>query len=168
VRVRTLLSEQLLCRDVEGVFAFFSDVDNLDLLTPPWLHFRILTPGVPMRRGAVIGYRLRWRGVPLSWRTEISAWEAPFRFVDRALESPYLHWRHEHVFEPVGGSTRMTDRVEYAVPGGPLEPAITRWIVGPDLARIFAYRERKMRQLFGAPGGVGVPPSGGLQRPQTG
>ena len=162
MRVRTLLSEQMVCRPVEDVFAFFSDVNNLDLLTPPWLHFRILTPGVPMRQGAVIGYRLRWRGVPLSWRTEISAWEAPFRFVDRALESPYLHWQHEHVFERVGGETRMTDRVGYAVPGGPLEPAITRLIVEPDLARIFAYRERKMRQLFGTPARPARPSHGAV------
>lgn len=149
MRVRTLRTEQTLPRPVEEVFAFFSDAGNLDVLTPPWLHFRVLTPGVAMRQGAVIEYRLRWRGLPLFWRTQIGDWRPPFRFVDRALKSPYLLWVHEHVFEPCPGGTRMTDRVDYAVPGGWLEPAVTRWVVAPDVGRIFAYRRDKMREAFG-------------------
>jgi ligand-binding SRPBCC domain-containing protein len=150
VRVRTLATEQRLPRPVEDVFAFFSDAANLDRLTPPWLHFRVLTPSVPMRQGTVIEYRLRWRGLPLLWRTEISVWQPPFRFVDQALKSPYRLWKHEHVFEPAGQATRMLDRVEYAVPGGLIEPAITKWLVGPDVGRIFAYRKQKMQELFGS------------------
>ena len=37
--------------------------------------------------------------------------------------------------------------------GGPIEPALTKWLVGPDVARIFAYRKQKMQELFGAPDG---------------
>ena len=44
MRVRTLLTELRLPRPVEEIFAFSSDAHNLDVLTPPWLHFRILTP----------------------------------------------------------------------------------------------------------------------------
>ena len=154
MRVRTLLTEQLLPLPIGDVFAFFSDAANLDVLTPPWLHFRILTPPpITLRAGTVIEYRLRWRGLPIFWRTEISAWEPPFRFVDRALKSPYLLWHHEHRFEPTDDGTRMTDRVDYAVPGGPLEPALANWVVGPDVGRIFAYRKQKMQELFAAPAG---------------
>src|SRR5262245_55550705 len=95
VRVRTLLVEQMLPKPVEEIFAFFSDAGNLDLLTPPWLHFRVVTLPAAIGLGAVIEYRLRWRGLPLFWRTEISDWRPPWRFVDRALKSPYLLWVHE-------------------------------------------------------------------------
>jgi len=150
VRVRTLLTEQWLSRPIEDVFAFFSDAGNLDVLTPPWLHFRILTPKpIPMRLGTRIEYRLRWHGLPLFWRTEISAWEPPFRFVDRALKAPYRQWVHEHTFEKSNSGTLMRDRVDYAVPGWLAEPLVSRWLVAPDVERIFAYRRVRMQELFG-------------------
>lgn len=133
----------------EDIFAFFSDAFHLDDLTPPWLHFRILTPApLRLRAGACIDYRLRWRGLPLAWRTEISVWEPPRRFVDRQLRGPYRLWVHEHVFEPESGGTRIRDRVEYALPGGPLAPLLHRLLVGPDVRRIFAYRSRRLAELL--------------------
>jgi ligand-binding SRPBCC domain-containing protein len=152
LRVRTLPTELWLPRPIAEVFAFFSDAHNLDVLTPPWLGFRVLTPRpVALRAGAVIDYRLKWRGVPLSWRTEIAAWEPPHRFVDRQARGPYRLWVHEHSFTPHDGGTLMRDRVEYAVPGWLFEPVVHGLVVGPDVRRIFAYRQRKMRELFAAP-----------------
>ena len=56
---------------------------NLEVLTPPRLRFRVLAKGESlMPRGTQIDYRLRLRGVPLRWRSEITAWEPPHRFVD--------------------------------------------------------------------------------------
>jgi ligand-binding SRPBCC domain-containing protein len=151
MRLRTFRTEQWLPRPIDEVFAFFSDAHNLDELTPPWLHFRILTPGpIAMRQGAVIEYRIAWRWIPLRWRTEISAWEPPVRFVDRQLSGPYRRWVHEHTFEPKDGGTLMRDVVEYAVPGSVLEPLVDSWLVGPDIRHIFAYRSGKMRERFGA------------------
>ena len=149
LRVRTFNTEAWLPRPPEEVFAFFSDAHNLDLLTPPWLRFRILTPRpIDLRAGAVIDYRLKWRGLPLAWRTEISTWEPPHRFIDRQVRGPYRLWVHEHTFEPQDGGTLLCDRVEYAVPGWLLEPAVHAFLVGPDVRRIFAYRRETMRQLF--------------------
>jgi ligand-binding SRPBCC domain-containing protein len=149
MHVRTLTTEQWLPRPVTEVFDFFSDAHNLDVLTPSWLHFRILTPR-PIRlcRGALLDYRLRWRGVPLAWRTEIAAWEPPHRFTDRQVRGPYRQWVHEHTFEPRDGGTLMRDRVEYAVPGWLLAPLLARLVVARDVERIFAYRRDRMRELF--------------------
>jgi ligand-binding SRPBCC domain-containing protein len=150
MRVRTLATEVWLPRPRDEVFAFFADAHNLDALTPPWLRFRVLTPRpVAMRPGAVIDYRLRLRGLPLRWRSEITAWDPPRRFVDEQRRGPYRRWAHEHTFEEDRGGTLVRDRVEYAAPGGPLEPLLHRLLVGPDLAAVFAYREEKLRELFG-------------------
>jgi ligand-binding SRPBCC domain-containing protein len=151
VRVRTFTTEQWLPRPVDEVFAFFSDVYNLDALTPPWLHFHILTPRPPaVHVGLLLDYRLSWHGLPMRWRTEITAWEPPHRFVDRQVHGPYRQWVHEHTFVGKDGGTLMRDRVEYAVPGWFLEPLVARLIVGPDVSRVFAYRQDKMRELFPA------------------
>jgi ligand-binding SRPBCC domain-containing protein len=87
--------------------------------------------------------------LPLSWRTEISAWEPPHRFVDRQVKGPYRQWVHEHLFEQRRGGTLMRDRIDYAVPGWLLEPLISRLLVARDVERIFAYRRDKMQELFG-------------------
>lgn len=138
-----------LPKDRDETFAFFSDVRNLDAITPPWLNFRIVTPlPVEMKPGALIDYRLRVRFVPMKWRTEIVEWSPPTRFVDRQLIGPYRQWVHTHTFEPENGGTRMTDHVAYAVPGGPLASLVDRWFVRPDIERIFAYRACRIGELL--------------------
>ena len=130
----------------ERVFDFFSRAENLELLTPPWLSFSILTPRpIRMCEGALIDYRIRLRGIPMTWRSEITAWEPPYRFVDEQLRGPYRLWAHEHRFTEVEGGTLVEDRVKYAVLGGAL---IDRLFVAPDLRKIFAYRQERLRELF--------------------
>src|SRR5262245_47086768 len=100
MKIRTLTTELWLPQSVEKVFEFFSDAANLEMLTPPWLRFRILTPApITMEKGALIEYRIRWRWLPLRWWTEISRWEPPHRFVDQQIRGPYRLWIHEHTFE---------------------------------------------------------------------
>lgn len=131
------------------VFPFFADPMNLDLLTPPWLGFRILTPApVTMDVGTSIEYRLKLHGIPIRWRTEITAFEPPHRFVDRQVRGPYREWIHEHVFEEVDGHTIIIDNVHYAVPGGRIVHSL---FVKRDLQRIFDYRHARIVERFPAP-----------------
>ena len=128
------------------VFSFHSEARNLEVVTPPWLRFRILTPGhIEMREGAVIDYALKLHGIPLRWRSEIEVWEPPFRFVDVQTSGPYRVWRHEHLFKEMNGGTLVADSVQYRAPGGPL---VERYIVRPDVERVFAYRRKRMQELF--------------------
>ena len=131
---------------LERVFDFFSRPENLEALTPPWLSFRIETP-LPIRmcEGALIDYRLRVRGIPLRWRSEITVWEPPHRFVDEQRRGPYRMWVHEHRFEEVDGGTRVTDHVTYAVLGGSV---VRRLFVLPDLERIFDHRQERLPTLL--------------------
>jgi ligand-binding SRPBCC domain-containing protein len=143
-----LTSEVRLMRPLAEVFALFADAFALGRITPPWLHFAVLTPApIPMGPGARIDYRLRIHGLPIRWQSEISVWEPPFRFVDEQRRGPYRFWIHEHGFEARGGSTLVHDRVRYGVPGGTV---VHRLLVGPDLTRIFRFRQRVLAGLFGA------------------
>jgi ligand-binding SRPBCC domain-containing protein len=98
-----------------------------------------------MRVGALIEYRLRLHGVPVSWLTRIEEWEPGVRFVDAQLTGPYRLWHHTHEFEPDGaGGTLMRDTVRYALPFGPLGEAARRLFVARDLEAIFDHRERSV------------------------
>lgn len=147
MRAERLTSEVVLAAPRDEVFAFFSDAANLEALTPDLLEFRILTPEpIEMRRGARIDYRLRVRGLPLRWRSEITHWLPPWRFVDRQIRGPYRLWIHEHEFEEREGMTVCRDRVTWSAPGGTL---VARRLVAPDLERIFAYRRGELARRFG-------------------
>ena len=136
-----------LPQPIEHVFSFFAEAANLEGLTPPWLRFKIFTPlPIEMAVGTRIDYRLRYRGVPLRWRTEILAWEPPHWFVDSQIKGPYRRWVHEHMFLERDGGTLVVEQVEYALPGGALTNAL---LIGRDLDRIFAYREQRLLDIFG-------------------
>lgn len=141
-----LTATQLFPGSRETIFAFFADAANLEAITPPWLHFRILTPfPITMKNGALIDYRLRLRGIPIRWRTEICDWQPAHSFVDQQLRGPYRLWHHTHTFEDTANGTLMTDTVRYIVPGGRL----INWIfVAPDLRRIFRYRQQVLARHF--------------------
>ncbi len=136
-----------LPRPREEVFEFFADAFNLEAITPPWLGFRLLAPGsIVMGAGTPIDYRLRLRGLPVRWRSEITAWEPPQRFVDEQRRGPYRRWVHEHVFEERDGGTEVRDNVDYALFLGRLVGPL---FVERDLRKIFVFRQQKLLEHFG-------------------
>lgn len=149
MKIREFHSELWLPLPPEEVFPFFGDAANLDAITPPWLHFHIATPQpIEMRAGTLIDYKLRVRGVPLRWRTHITVWEPPHRFVDEQVRGPYRQWIHTHTFEPRDGGTLVRDAVRYAVA---FDWLVHRWLVRPDIEKIFRYRTEAMRLFFPKP-----------------
>jgi ligand-binding SRPBCC domain-containing protein len=146
MRIREFRSALWLPFSPEEVFPFFGDATNLDAITPPWMHFHTITPPpIVMKEGTLIDYRLRVRGVPIRWRTRISAWEPSHRFVDEQLRGPYRQWIHEHTFEPKDGGTLARDVVKYAVP---FDFFVHSWLVRPDVEKIFQHRTEALKQRF--------------------
>lgn len=144
--MRKFESQLWLPQPRDKVFAFFSDAQNLDLITPPWLHFRTITPGsCEMRLDTIIDHRLRIHGVSLRWRSKVTVWDPPARFVDEQLRGPYRLWIHEHRFEEQNGGTVVHDHVRYAVL---FDLLLHRLLIRPGIERIFAYREKKLREIF--------------------
>ncbi len=144
----TLDCELDLPRPRSEVFAFFADAHNLQIITPPWLKFEVLTPApIVMRSGTLIDYRITVHGLSIRWRTEIAEWDPPRQFVDVQLRGPYTLWRHTHTFEERDGGTLCLDQVRYRPRGG----VLVYWLfVRRDIERIFQYRQQRLQELFGA------------------
>ena len=146
MRVHEFKTELWLPLPPENVFPFFADAFNLETITPPWLNFNVLTPlPIAMREDTLIDYQLRVRGLSVCWRTRITAWQPPRRFVDEQLRGPYRQWIHEHVFEPRDGGTLCRDIVRYAVP---FDFIVHPLFVRRNVEKIFAFRAGALKDHF--------------------
>jgi uncharacterized protein (TIGR01777 family) len=145
----TFTSYQWLKNDKEEVFTFFSKAENLEIITPPWLNFKILKKSDnEIKQGTLIDYKLKIKGAPAYWRTLISNWSPPNFFTDSQLKGPYSIWEHTHRFISVQGGTLMTDEIIYKVPLGPIGHLLKTILIKNDVTKIFEYRNKKIKELF--------------------
>lgn len=160
MKIHTLQTRQRLPISLEVAWAFFSRPENLRLITPPWLDFRI-TNAVPeaMYPGTIITYTVRpLLGIPMPWTTEITHLDAPHYFADEQRFGPYRMWHHKHFFREVEQGVEVEDLVHYALPFGPLGSLVQPWLVRPRIESIFRYRYQALEQRFGPmPAGAGSP-----------
>jgi uncharacterized protein len=149
-RARFVLTQKTVVdAPIEEVFHFFSQPQNLGVMTPTAMQFRILG-ALPkeISRDLRIDYQLQLGPVPLKWRTCIEEWEPPRHFADSQESGPYSCWWHDHRFVAEAARTLMEDRVYYSPPLGPLGAIANLLFVAPALRRIFAYRTQTMRLRF--------------------
>jgi len=144
-----LVYEQWLAREPAAVFAFFADPYNLENITPDFLRFQVRgVSTAELREGTCIDYRLSIHGVPLRWQSRIERWDPPRSFADVQIKGPYKLWHHTHEFEPWNGGTIVRDRLCYRLPLGTIGGLVAGGLVGRDLEAIFAFRRKKMQELF--------------------
>ena len=145
-----LLMEQWVPRPIEEAFAFFSDARNLELLTPPHLHFKVLGCSTDsLQAGTLIDYKLQLHGIPFRWQSLIGEWNPATHFSDTQIRGPYKKWHHTHTFIEQNGGTLIRDHALYRLPFGVPGDAVAYFFVKKDLEKIFSYRFAKVRELFG-------------------
>lgn len=93
-----------------------------------------------MGPGDTVTWRARHFGVPFTMTSRITAYEAPHGFVDEQVRGPFGAWWHEHLFEAVPEGTRMTDRIRFRSPLGPLGRAVDALVLGRYLERLIHER----------------------------
>lgn len=132
----------LIHAPLEEVFRFHERDDAFALLTPAFPPVRVIS-----KSGAGIqpGTRVELRVVGFRWVALHTVYEENKLFVDEQIRGPFLKWIHRHEFETDGVSTRLTDRVEYELPGGPLVNKLLGWTLVPGLRQMFAHRHRVTR-----------------------
>ena len=141
-----LETEQLIKSNIKKVFDFYATPKNLNLITPPFLNFKILGNKVSRTsEGMIFQYRLNLHKIPIFWKSKIEEWNPPLKFVDKQLIGPYLKWHHQHHFEKINNYTKVIDIVDYIVPGGSL---IHNLFVKKDLINIFNYRKEALNKIF--------------------
>lgn len=146
-----LYSRQILRCDLETAWNFFSRPENLAVITPAWMNFRVLTDlhGAAMYPGQIIEYKVSpVRGVRLHWVTEITQVREKEFFVDEQRFGPYAFWHHKHYFREVPEGVEMIDEVHYKAPLGWLGRVANALFIRRQLQKIFDYRFAKAEELF--------------------
>ena len=149
MKLYTLDSNQFINKPIEEVFQFFSKPENLSVITPAKLGFKILSPNpIKMEVGRLIDYNIYLMGIPIHWRTLITDYEPPNMFVDQQIKGPYAMWHHTHTFHKVKGGVEIKDRVVYSIPFGFLGRLLNYLWIKRDLNNIFLYRKKVIDKLF--------------------
>jgi hypothetical protein len=149
MKIYKITTKQIIQRPLAEVFAFFSQPENLALITPDHLAFNIITPPpVEMKQGAIIDYTIRLFKVSVHWRTLITSFEPPFKFVDEQIKGPYSFWHHTHTFKERPYGVEIQDEVHYSIPFGILGQIMHAIWIKNDLKKIFVHRERIIDNLF--------------------
>lgn len=144
-------TEQLLPIDMDTAWNFFSSANNLALITPPELDFKILTElnGQEIYEGMLINYTVKpLLGIPLQWETEICKVQKPLFFTDRQLKGPYKIWEHSHTYREVNNGILMQDEVKYQLPFGVIGDLAHLLFVKKKIENIFSFRKQVLESMF--------------------
>src|ERR687888_1678095 len=78
--------------------------------------------------GDTVTWEARHFGVRRRLAVRITQYDRPRMFRDEMFKGPFRRMRHDHLFEPVDGGTRMRDVFEFASPLPPLDALVVRHV----------------------------------------
>lgn len=147
----TLHKTQKLPISLQEAWEFISNPKNLAVITPGSMGLKTISgDDRKMFAGQIISYSLTpILGIKTHWVTEITHIVDGYYFVDEQRSGPYKLWHHKHFLKEIPGGVQMEDIVDYQLPMGILGRIAHPFLVKSKLEEIFAYREKKLEELFG-------------------
>ena len=134
---------------IEKVFAFHLDLNNLLRISPEEAHLQIFYAPPKMEKGARVGLFVRIGPITTTMETVVEELDPPNKFVDRQVGGFFASWVHTHLFEKITEkTTRLTDRVEYTLPGGVLGNLVGGGIAHNKIEEMFRHRAMMTKKLL--------------------
>jgi ligand-binding SRPBCC domain-containing protein len=141
--VATFQRSVIIDASVGDVFAFHEREDALSLLTPRFPPTRIIQRAGSIQPGA----RVELRAGGIIWVALHTAYEKDRLFIDEQVQGPFAKWIHRHEFEDLGVATRLTDSIDFLLPGGEVVNTLFGWIVKLGLHQMFRQRHEVTRRI---------------------
>ncbi|NET07577.1 MAG: SRPBCC family protein [Symploca sp. SIO2B6] len=132
----------LIDAPVEVVWGFHERPDVLELLTPPWQPMQVVRREGGLDVGAISEFRIFIGPLPLRWLAVHTECITNQLFIDQQQEGPFKYWLHRHLFAQERDKTRLTDSIEFTLPGGWLVELLLSWLVKMQLEKMFRYRHK--------------------------
>lgn len=169
----TLECEFWVPASLDEVWDFFSQPSNLEKITPQKFGAHVSFEGLEngrMKKSAEVS--IEWR--LFSWLPNVAPWKLKFvdmveegeqrYFVDEQVSGPFSSWKHKHNFrkgisQVLGKHSQQSyqiktpgtwihDQLEYSIPLGFLTKGVDTLFVRRQLIEMFAYREKKLKEIF--------------------
>ena len=147
----SLHAKQIVDKEIDFLWDFFSKPSNLNKLTPEDVEFKIISgKSDDFYAGKIISYKIKpFKLVTLNWITEISQVKEGSYFIDNQISGPYKMWHHEHHFKSNNdGTTEIIDKVKYKLPFYILGRISHKIFIKRKLIKIFNFRQKKINELF--------------------
>jgi ligand-binding SRPBCC domain-containing protein len=136
------------------LFDFLIRPANLVRVSPPELKVKLSDPPELLELGTVLTVVARRWGFPQRMITQVVQFEAGKMFVEEQRHGPFKKLVHHHLVETDGVVVRMTDRIEFEPPGGPLGLMLSASRIEKEMAELYAYRIQKFKEILEPPAAV--------------
>ena len=149
--VNKLFYSQKLPISLDEAWDFLSSPNNLKLITPESMNFKIIDwDKKKAYPGQIIQYTVSpGLGIRIKWVTEITQVIRNSYFIDEQRFGPYSFWHHKHFIKEIDNGILMDDVIHYKIPFGLIGRILNKIYVQNKLDKIFKYRENKLNEIFG-------------------
>ena len=131
---------------VEELYRFHSRPGALERLLPPWDGSEVVWKQGGIAPGGKVLVKLRQGPFTIDWEAHHIEEEPGVMFRDIQHRGPFSLFRHTHIFSATPEGSRLTDSIEFALPGQRFLPQLASCHIHRDLQRIFTYREHVLRE----------------------
>ena len=151
--MKKLNSEILVKSDLDTVWKFFSNAQNLPKITPKKLSLKITSSSgqdvySSIYPGQIITYTVKpFPLFKMEWMTEITEVKEGHHFIDEQRVGPYKIWHHQHFFKETSEGVLVIDEVHYCLPFYPFSEILGAQYVAYELKKIFDFREAAILNL---------------------
>ncbi|NIP41470.1 MAG: SRPBCC family protein [candidate division Zixibacteria bacterium] len=136
-------------RDIQTVFDFHLDLNNLLKISPDDANLQIFHAPEKVEKGSRIGLFVKIGPITTTMETVVEVIDPPYKFVDRQVGGFFSKWVHTHLFEKVTeNKTKLTDRIEYSLPGGVFTNVVGGGIAHRKIEEMFRHRAERTKKLL--------------------
>jgi ligand-binding SRPBCC domain-containing protein len=107
---------------------------------------RGVTNGVMKERDSVT-WRAKHFGVTQDLTSVVHDLRFPSYFVSEMTEGTFKKLYHQHIFEPIGTGTMMTDKFDFEAPLGILGKIVSALVLKNYMARFLKIRNTRIKQV---------------------
>jgi len=145
--MKTITKTSLINCDLEKLFDFHTDSNNITKITPSNIKVELLNDDTNTYEGKIVKIKTTKFFIPTYWEVEIKKLSKPNILIDLAIKSPFKYWKHQHIFTKKGNMSELKDIIEYKLPFGVLgllfEPLIRY-----DISSMFNYRHKRTKEIL--------------------
>lgn len=133
--------------DIEDLFDFHLDVNNLKNITPKDTKVELLSKDFVPVEGKVLRIKTTKYFIPSIWEVRIDKLSRPNILIDIAIKSPFKSWKHSHIFTVKGDKCELKDIVIYELPFGFLG-RFFNFLIQKDLSSMFEFRHNITKTIL--------------------